>query len=141
MKKSYTLIILLFLVFTACKKDQASTSTDLKTQMTGRWNYVSLVGNNYDTNGKLLGQQSSYTGVSGDYIQFNGDGTYVENLVPGTHLTGTYTINSTTRFTLSPGVDNPCRVVNIDNGTFTFIVEGPKYSGYGYIEYTHSLKK
>ena len=138
----YKCLLLAFMAMAlvSCKKDKDSPE-GLKDQMIGRWNYVSLVGNEYQENGQVIPASNSiYTAKAGDYMEFRKDGTYIKSL-GGNMSSGTYTTSASGRFNINAGLPNPCQVVAITDKTFSYVLEGPKRMGQTYIEYTHNFKK
>jgi len=111
---------------------------DLKSKMIGGWKYEKLIERDYSYTGKLL-NEISFPTVNGEYYIFKQDGSAVQYMDRISN--DTFKVTTENRFELNTGVVNSCRVESISNNTFVFTVEGTKIGTYGYVEFTHYLKR
>lgn len=137
----YLFLALLAISLFSCKKESKST-TDLKEQLTGRWNYVTLFQNDYDAKGKLLNSERLQA-RSNDYFSFAESDAFTETYNSGAEVTtGTYNVTTTTAFTLKIGaITYPCRVVDLNLNNLVFVMANPKVVNQPYTEYVHTLSR
>lgn len=97
--KSYVIIILSMVFFSACKKDNSTTTPTLTTtqKIQNKWSIVSVMDYNYVGASTTLDYiDTTYVGTSADYIEFRADNkTY--GFVAGGFDTSQYTILSDTK--------------------------------------------
>lgn len=132
--------MLLVVFIASCSKENKSPE-GLKSLITGRWKYITLLQSNYNAKGALT-SSTKLTVRSNDYIEFS-DKNFTKTLNGGVDVAkGTYTVNSTVKFTLKIGtVSYPCRLLTLSDNDLIFIQEEPKVKGQPYIEYTHTLNR
>lgn len=137
----YLFLALLALTLFSCKKESKS-STGLKEQLTGRWNYATLYQNDYDAKGKLLTSERRQA-RSIDYFEFAENNSFSSTYDGLADLTtGTYNVSSTTAFTLKIGnTTYPCRVVSLNQTSLVFVMANPKVVNQPYTEYVHTLSR
>jgi hypothetical protein len=137
----YLFLALLAISLFSCKKESKST-TGLKEQLTGRWNYVTLFQNDYDAKGKLLNSERLQA-RSNDYFSFAESDAFTKTYNSGAEVTtGTYNVTTTTAFTLKIGaITYPCRVVDLNLNNLVFVMANPKVVNQPYTEYVHTLSR
>ncbi len=139
--RKYLLLLFIAGILVSCKKDDNSVA-GLKEELTGKWNYGSLFQENYDANGKLT-LSTRLLARNTDSFTFNANDSFTSTYNSRAQVTnGTYTLNSTSAFTLKTGnLNTACRIISLNRDTLIFVAEDPKVKGQPYVEYRHTLNK
>ncbi|MEO7121002.1 MAG: hypothetical protein ABIY62_07895 [Ginsengibacter sp.] len=88
-----TTLVLAVFFFTSCKKDKPQTTVQ---KVQNKWTYVNSVENDHDSTGDHI---TTTPGASGDYIQFNSDGTVI-SVVDGQSDSVSYSVISDTQISI-----------------------------------------
>jgi hypothetical protein len=121
-------LILLFIFFIACKKNESMQPVQPMqgtNKLSGTWMLDSVNTVFRDSTGKILGKNTYIQ--PGWSFQFNNDKTWAETLSAnnstGLASNGTYVLNSDTSFTLMNaafGITEPCKIFSISSSLFVF---------------------
>ena len=101
--KIMSIILLLSMGFTACKKESTPQPKTTQEKLSGKWNFVSTISNHFYSGSSHI---ITTTGAAGDYVDFRNDGKLYSYII------GSYD-------TIAYGIVNESKIW-IDNTTYTF---------------------
>ncbi|MFD1259004.1 hypothetical protein ACFQ3S_19530 [Mucilaginibacter terrae] len=137
----YLCLALMLVALMSCKKDDNNAS-GLKKRMVGRW-YIDKVNiDTYNADGSLEVQHEA-TGDAGNFIEFKNDNT-VTSFTTANAQSASVSFQTTSENTfniIQEDRTEPCRVISLQDKSFTFTLDRNKGTGMVYIEFTYSLKK